>query len=135
MKIYSVSTCALQVIEMKIKIKSFYRLIAAVIRKQHFVSNHCQMIRQVVVRRRRRRWRVVRVLLMRFQMVMVLSSAVHTHVSAISVIMCQIKRCKDSKGRMWNRMPEIIRAYDVQAVVRIAMKRENVVTVNRTSIT
>lgn len=50
---------------------------AAVIRKQHFVSNHCQMIRMRDI-----------------------SSGPHTHACVISVIMCQIKRCKDSRGRM-----------------------------------
>ena len=72
---------------------------------------------------------------MRFRMVMVLNSALRIHACVISVIMCQIKRCKDSKDRMWNRMPEIIHAFGVQADVRIATRRVNAVTVNRMNIT
>lgn len=113
----------------------FIVCVAAVIRKQHFVSNHCQMKRQVVELAAAAATVAPLSLVMRLRTVMVLSSALRIHACVISVIMCQIKRCKDSKDRMWNRMPEITRAFGVQADVRIATRRVNAATVNRRNIT
>lgn len=91
------------------RIKSFYRPLAAVIQKQHFVYKQSRMIRRAKV----------------------LGCVPHIHACAISAIMCQIKRYKDSTGKMSNRMPEIIHAFDVPADVCYATRRVNAVTLNR----